>query len=74
MKKTTVMEKAELYRKTFKIKGVYDLTTEDIIEIAKCCGNDLYWIIATPFTYGYGQGYKAAMAEMKKKAKEAKAV
>lgn len=74
MKKTSVMEKIERYRKTYKIKRVYDLKSEDIFEIAECCYNDIYAIIANPFTYGYGQGYKAAMAEMKKKAKEAKAV
>ena len=74
MKETSIMEKIELYRKNFKIKRVYDLKAEELVEIAECCRNDLYNIITGPFTYGYGQGYKAAMAEMKKKAKEAKTV
>ena len=74
MKTTNIMEKIELYRRTYKIKSRYDLKSNEIIEIIKCCGDSIYNIIAGPFTYGYGQGYKAAMAEMKKKAREAKTV
>ena len=71
MKKSNVMEKIEKSRGL--IKECYDMKLSDIMRIRECCPND-YSKLTNSFAYGYSQGYKAAMAEMKQKAKEAKAV
>ncbi|MBQ3021907.1 MAG: hypothetical protein IJD91_01085 [Clostridia bacterium] len=73
MKKLDVMERTERIRKSGIIKSAYDLKVKDIMRIRECSEDD-YEKLTNSFAYGYAQGYKAAMAEMKKKAKEVKAV
>ncbi|MBQ3021945.1 MAG: hypothetical protein IJD91_01280 [Clostridia bacterium] len=73
MKRLDVMERTERIRKSGIIKSAYDLKIKDVMRIHECSDND-YYKITNSFVYGYSQGYKAAMAEMKKKAKEEKAV
>lgn len=71
MKETSIMEKIEQAKKIIKEK--YDMTYKEICQIRDCSPDD-FFKLTNSFAYGYGQGYKAAMAEMKKKAKEAKTV
>lgn len=71
MKESNVMERIKESRK--RIKNSYDMKLRDICRI-RDCSPDEYSKITNTFVYGYAQGYKAAKAEMKKKAKEAKVV
>ena len=52
----------------------YSMRLSDILNIKKYSNNDLCLFSINSFEYGYAQGHKVAMAEMKKRAKEAKAV
>ena len=60
-----LMEKVE--NNFSKINAQYDMTLEDINTIYRN-STDLFNIISNSFCFGYMQGYKAALAEMKKKA------
>lgn len=70
MKKSNLMEKIEQSRKL--VKSRYDLTFEEIMTLIENCRNE-FDMVTMPFIYGYAQGRKAAIAEMKK-TREAKAV
>lgn len=52
----------------------YALTVEEMFalfeEIQSADGDGLFWAITSLFNYGYAKGYRAALAEMKKKARE----
>ena len=56
----------EEFRKSGKITDRYDMKVSDIMTIRECCHND-YELITRSFVFGFAQGFKAAMAEKKKK-------
>lgn len=72
------MDKIKKYvERLFKSKPEdrnYSLTTEDVFalfkEIQSADGNGLFYAIVSLFRYGYAKGYRAAQAEMKKKARK----
>lgn len=72
MKRNT-LKVIEKFRASGKISDRYDMTAADATKIRQSSKDD-YELITRSFEFGYAQGHKAAMAEMKKKAKEAKAV
>lgn len=71
MAKLDVMEKIEKSKK--RDKGRYNMSLRDLIKVRECSPDD-YAKLSNAFDYGFYQGYKAAMAEMNKKSKEARAV
>ena len=64
--KRNVMKIIEKCRMSGKIIERYDMKVSDAITIQACCSNN-YELITRSFVFGYAQGYKAAMAEMKRK-------
>lgn len=60
-----IIKIVENCRRSGKITARYDIKVADVMSIRECCHND-YDLITKSFVFGYEQGYKAAMAEMKR--------
>ena len=50
-----------------KVNNRYMLYAEDAVTLLNNCENNLFILINNSFLFGYMQGHKAAIAELKKK-------